>query len=231
MLVVALLEPSKLNLTGDAKSRSNGMVDLKSKASTRDFVLKTPHVLKPIILFCTHALRMHDTRACSLIARVLRTVVGEYKGDTPFDADVREFISTDVLKSCINSINDPYFVDMQKDFAQLIAHVVISYTPHTDTPKHILLSLPNMTEEKVDKALRQLLRMQGNTKQQRAIVLELLQGYRSVGIHEQGKLLKTDPAKLRTVMQQKYLTADMEGMEIKSKEPDIDLGGVAEMFK
>ena len=228
MMVVGLLEPPKPVSAPDGKPKLNGAL---SHDSARDFVLQTPQALKPLILFCTHALRMHDTRACSLIAKILRTIIGDFTGETSLEADVREFISTEVLKACITSLNDQYFVDMQRDFAQLIASILISYTPRSETPKQIVYSLPGIPNEKVDRAVRHLIRAQSDPRKQRAIVLDLLQGFKSVTIHEQGKMLKPDPHKLRSAMQQKYMTADMEGMEIKDKDDGPDLGGVAEMFK
>ena len=228
LMVVGLLEPPRPVPASDGKPRLNGAT---SHDSTRDLVLQTPQVFKPLILFCTHALRMHDTRACSLIAKILRTIVGDFSGDTSLEADVREFISTEVLKACITSLNDQYFVDMQRDFAQLIASILVSYTPRSETPKQIVCSLPGIVNEKVDRAVRHLFRAHSDPRKQRAIVLDLLQGFRSVTIHEQGKLPKPDPRKLQSVMQQKYMTADMEGMELKDKDDGPDLGGVAEMFK
>lgn len=197
-------------------------------ANTRSFILRTPEILKPVILFCTHALRMRDTRACSLIAKVLRSIVPEFAGDGPVEPDVREFISTEVLKACITSLHDPYFVELQKDFAQLIASIFISYAPRTERPKQILLSLPEMAPEKVDRAVRHLFRAQQNGRQQRAIVLDLLEGFRGIAIHEQGKLPKPDPRKMRSALQEQYMTVDVQANEKKEGSPD--LGGVAAMF-
>ena len=229
-LVAALLEPSKNHLPMNERPKLNGFRASQAPESTRSFVLQTPQVLKPLILFCTHALSMHDTRACSLIAKVLRTIIADFAGESALEAEVREFISTEVLKASITSLNDGYFVDMQKDFAQLIASILTLYTPRTETPKNIILSLPGMTSEKMDRAWRHLQRASSNPKQQRAIILELLQGYRSIALHDQGKMPKPDPNKLRSAMQQKYMTADMEGMEIKDKEEGPDFSGVAELF-
>ena len=232
MLVAALLEPSKSQPpTVNGKAKPNGVVTILSHDSTRAFILQTPQVLKPLILFCTHALSMHDTRACSLIAKVLRTIVGDFAGDSPLEAEVREFTSTEVLKACVNSLNDGYFVDMQKDFAQLIASILVLYGPRTDTPKQVMMSLPGMTGEKLDRAVKHLFKTQSHSKQQRAVIFDLLQGFRSVSLRDQGKLPKPDPSKLRSAMQQKYMTDDMEGMDIKGREEEPDLGGVAEMFK
>lgn len=170
---------------------------------------------------------MRDTRACSIITKVLRSIVPEFTGDGSVESDVREFISTEVLKACITSLHDSYFADLQKDFAQLIASILISYTPNTDTPRQLLLSLPNMSVEKLDRAIRHLFKAQQNTRQQRAIVLDLLEGFRGVAIHEQGKLPKPDPKKLRSAMQEKYMTVDVP---VNAREKSPDLRGVADMF-
>lgn len=172
---------------------------------------------------------MRDTRSCSFITRVLGSLVPEFDTSGQIDTEVREFISTEVLKACITSLHDPYFVDMQKDLAQLVASIVIIYTPRTDTPKQILLSLPSMSAEKIDQAIQQLYKAHQNTRQQRAIVLDLLETLRGVSISEQGRIAKPDPKKIRSVIQERYMTVDMQD-DGKVKEKSPDLGGVADMF-
>ena len=163
-----------------------------------------------------------------MIAKVLRSIVHEFAGEGPVESDVREFISTEVLKACITSLHDPYFVELQKDFAQLIASILISYTPRTETPKQILLSLPGMSADKLDRSVRHLFKAQQNSRQQRAIVLELLEGFRGVAIHDQGKLPKPDPKKLRSTMQENYMRGEVQANETKQKSPELE--GVADMF-
>ena len=64
-------------------------------------------------------------------------------------------------------------------------------------------------------------------RQQRAVVLKLLEGLRGVSVSEQGRLPRTETKK-RTAMQERYMSVDVHpGVD---KEPDQDLGGVAEMF-
>ena len=206
----------------------NGLSQVEH-GNIRSFIIATPEVLKPLILFCTHALRMRDTRSCSFITRVLRSLIPEFDTTGPIDTNVREFISTEVLKACITSLHDPYFVDLQKELAQLIASIIITYTPRTDIPKQILLSLPSMTAERVDRAVQQLYRAHQNLRQQRALVLDLLEGLRGVSISEQGRVAKPDTKKLRSAMQERYMTVDMHP-DGKQKEPSPDLGGVSDMF-
>lgn len=215
----------------DEKAQLNGSAGGHDPGHTaRSFILRTPSILKPLILFCTHALRMRDTRACSMIIKVLRTLVPEFASSSPIASDVREFISTEVLKASITSLNESYFVELQKDFAQLIASILAIYAPHTPTPKEVLLSLPGMQEDQVERAIRHLHQSQSNPKQQRATVLHLLQGFRGVGVSELGRLPRPDPKKLKSVMQKQYEVSDMQTGVEKVKDESPDLGGVAEMF-
>lgn len=194
----------------------------------RIFVISSLGILEPLILFCTHALRMRDSRCCTVITRVLRSIVPEFNKDTPASAEIREFMSTEVLKACITSLHEPYFVDLQKDLAQLIATIFILYSPKTETPRRVLLSLPGMTEEKVDRAAGKLYRAQ-NGRQQRALVLDLLEGLRGVSISEQGRIPRPDPRKVRSAMQERYMdVADIQGNRRGSGSPDLD--GIADMF-
>ncbi|KAL8945106.1 MAG: hypothetical protein Q9211_000379 [Gyalolechia sp. 1 TL-2023] len=231
ILVVALLDPHRPNPPGPETTNGaipNGLAHVEH-GNVRSFILGTPEILKPLILFCTHAIRMRDTRSCSLITRVLRSLVPEFETIGPIDTEVREFISTEVLKACITSLHDSYFVDLQKDLAQLIASIIIIYVPRTDTPKQILLSLPSMAPEKIDRAIQKLYKAHENPRQQRAIVLDLLESLRGVSISEQGRIAKPDPKKVRSAIHERYMTVDVQ-VDGKEKEPSPDLGGVADMF-
>ncbi|KAI4109233.1 MAG: hypothetical protein L6R37_000664 [Teloschistes peruensis] len=231
MLVVSLLDPERPNppepqaVNGTAH---NGLPNVEH-GNVRAFILATPEILKPVILFCTHAILMRDTRSCSFIARVLGSLIPEFETTGQIDTEVREYMSTEVLKACITSLHDPYFVDLQKDLAQLIASILITYTPRTDTPKQILLSLPSMPADKIDRAVGNLYKAHQNMRKQRAIVLDLLESLRGVSISEQGKVARTDAKKVRSAIQERYMTVNMQEEGMK-KEPSPDLGGVADMF-
>ena len=171
---------------------------------------------------------MRDTRSCSLITRVLRSLIPDFAGPSAVATEVREFISTEVLKACITSLHDPYFVDLQKDLAQLIASIVLAYTPRTDTPKRILLSLPSMSGENIARFLDQIHKVQHNGRQQRALVLSLLHGLRGMHISEQGKIPKPNFKSVRSALQEKYTSSTME--TDRKQQPSPDLEGVADIF-
>lgn len=172
---------------------------------------------------------MRDTRSCTWITRVLRSLIPEFAGETPMAMDVREFISLEVLKACITSLHDSYFVDLQRDLAQLISSIIVTYAAKTETPRQILLSLPVMTTEKVDRALETLLGTKASSRHQRAVVLDLLAGLRGVSISEQGKIFKPNVKKLRSATQERYMNVNMQP-DGPPKETTPELTGVAKMF-
>ena len=225
-MILTAIGPSDLN--GVSDTAYDGDINLHLRTSTmRFYILSAPTVLKPIILFCTHALRVRDTRACGLVTRVMRSLVPEFSSDSAVDAEVREFISTEVLKACITSLHEPYFVDLQRELAQLIASIITLYSLKTEMPRQILLSLPGIPAVKVDHAIQKLLKTH-NSRHQRALVLDLLEGLRGISISEQGKIAKPDPKKIRSALQQRYMTVDVQQQGDRDETPD--LGGVAEMF-
>lgn len=198
-----------------------------NRVPPRVFSLHNPQVLKAILLFCTHVLRVRDTRSCSSIARILHSLVPEFVGHSPVGIEVREFFATEVLKACITSLHDPYFVDTQKDLADLIATIVTTYSEKTDTPRMILLSLP-LDFDRVDRTIHVLSGTSENSRQQRALILNLLAGVRGLSISEQGKVPKPDMKKMRSAMQEKYMTVDVQAEEGRGESPDLE--GFARLF-
>lgn len=188
------------------------------------------------MLFCTHALSMRDTRSCSIITRVVRSILTDFAppNDSPTTVTIREFICTDVLKACITSVHESYFVDMQKDLAQLIASIWVLYGYASQTPRAVLLSLPGIAEDKVAQTEAALQRCV-SPRQQRALILELLEPLRGVSVAEQGKILgsREERRKARTALQERYMTNEMETQQ-ENHCVDIndgpDLSGVADMF-
>ncbi|CEJ57237.1 Putative Nuclear import and export protein Msn5 [Penicillium brasilianum] len=204
--------------------------------SIRHFVLSSPEIFEPVMLFCTHALRMRDTRCCSIITRVVRSILADFAPphNSQTIVTIREFICTDVLQACITSVHESYFVDMQKDLAQLIASIWVLYGVCSETPRSVFLSLPGITPEKVVQTETALQRCT-SPRQQRALVLELLEPLRGVSIAEQGKILgsREERRKARTAIQSRYMTNEMETQQ-ETHRVDIndgpDLSGVADMF-
>ena len=212
------------------------------------FIMENLDIFKAVITFCTHALRIPDSRCCTSVLKVLRSIIPNFarqpeavNGGSSVSlapeivSEIREFISTEVFKACIESLNDSYFVDIQPDLAGLIARIMTSYAPLTPTPRNILLSLPDITEDRVDHALRQLDEY-NESRKQKGIVLKLLAGVRGVSLAEQGKIQtarekeKKEDTTFNKYAQSQVQTADKS---IKKEAGDDDgvLEGVADMFQ
>lgn len=170
-------------------------------------------------MFCAHAIRMRDTRCCSITLRLFVSLVPEFAGTEsgqgrnklphgsqegqageaamPSDKSlipegtctaIREFISLDVLKACITSFHEPYFVEVQKDLAMLIAAIVVFYSPTTKTPKEVLQSLPNIQPSELERLAPYMAKPGSHTRQQRAVVMDLLKDLKGVSVSEMGKM-------------------------------------------
>lgn len=181
----------------------------------RKFCLTEPSILESLILFSTHAIRMRDTRCCGVVLRVFRSIIPEFGYNRDADqtaGPIREFISTEVLQAAITSLHEPYFVDQQRELATVIATILVSYCPLTPTPKAILMSLPGLQEAAVDKCIDYVSRTGVQVRQQRALVLDLLQDLKGVSVSEQGRISKsaTVVRKERSKMQQEFMQTEQQ---------------------
>lgn len=235
MMIGGFLDPARLNPqagSGTAKDASTYIAasnPASAYPSMRKFCLTSSIILEPLLLFCTHAIRMRDSRCCGVVLRVFRSIIPDFAAsqDSPLSSTIREFISTEVLKASISSLNEPYFVDLQKDLAQLIASILIHYSPVTDTPRQILLSLPGIHATSVDKCIDYIIRQGMQQRQQRALVLDLLRDLKGISISEQGRITKSASVvrKERSKMQQEFMKEPSE-----NRQPSPSLEGVAGMF-
>lgn len=106
LIVAGLLDPQRPGEPINAASGFLSQLALPEMQSAgpgeqtmREFILSSDSVLEPLILFCTHALRMRDSRCCGIIIRVFRSIVPEFQADR---ADIREFICREVLMAAID---------------------------------------------------------------------------------------------------------------------------------
>jgi len=237
MMIGGFLDPARQNPKATPSSGKDASTYVaegnpaSAYPSMRKFCLTSSTVLEPLLMFLTHAIRMRDGRCCGVVLRVFRSLIPEFADDSPLSASIREFISTDVLKACISSLNEPYFVDLHKELAQLIASVLTYYSPLTTTPRQILLSLPGIEEQAVDKCIDYIMRQGMQQRQQRALVLDLLRDIKGVSISEQGRITKSASAvrKERSKMQQEFLKEP--SVENSGRKASPSLEGVASMFE
>ncbi|KAJ9134810.1 Nuclear import and export protein Msn5 [Pleurostoma richardsiae] len=266
VMLADFLDPARTDELSDAGA--DGQEDgppPRQHPSLRRFCLMQFTIAEPLLMFCAHAIRMHDSRCCGVVLRVFRSIIPEFVSKTSPSADadsmddlipperfpippenaaaIREFISSEVLKACITSLHEPYFVDLQKELGHVIAFILIYYSPLTQTPREVLCSLPNIKQQDVDTTIEYLSRPGMHSRQQRALVLDLLKDLKGVSISEMGKLsksigLRSESSRpvakkpLRSKMAQEFMTAPppegRPGGPDKRESPDLE--GVAGLF-
>lgn len=150
-------------------------------------ILENEQVLAQILVLLTSALRMRDTRSCSITIQIFNRLLPYFRKPGP----VHDYLCDQVLKAAITSFNEPYFVDVQKSLAGLVAQIIML---DEKMPREVILSLPGMGEkmERVDRVLDRV-RNARSVNQGGASVLELLSGLRGVSIHELGKMERRGP--------------------------------------
>ncbi|KAI1135441.1 ARM repeat-containing protein [Hypoxylon sp. FL0543] len=263
MMVADFLDPARTNTP---VSHMEGNADA-NYPTLREFCLMHSSIVAPLLLFCTHAIRWRDSRCCGIMLRVFRSIIPNFAASEPnpsrpkqhvngavippdTTAAIREYISSDVVKACITSIHEPYFVDLQKDFASLIATIVVTYTHLTTTARDVLISLPNMKQAEVDSGIEYMLRKETSSRGQRAVILQLLGDLKGVSVSEMGKLSRSigmpvtkNPSTKRPVrskMAQQFMTAPAPNHNGSRPGPPINgqddgtadnLEGVANLFE
>ncbi|KAJ9646781.1 karyopherin [Knufia peltigerae] len=262
-LVGHWLNPKREQELSSKKAIVNGNYPTQgNRQPMRDFLLSNVNILDRLLVFMSHGIAFRDTKSCSMTLETLRRIVPEFAFDRFIAGQeavaVREFISTDVLKTAITCLNDGYFADQQGLYAHLIATIWVSYglsihvpattteggqgqpaherPPLTQTPRDVILSLPGMTERQVKQAAAKLARegLSGRPKKLRAIMMSLLEGVRGVRISELGKIdMRPQHSKILEKYKQRELL-DMHGVEGGTTKPveddGVDLGGIADMF-
>lgn len=259
-LVAHWLNPKREQQISTKKTIVNGnYLNDSSQQTIREFILSNVRILDRLLVFINHAIAFKDTKSCYTMLVAAQRLVPDF-GLEQFVAGqeavaVREFISTEILKTAITCLNDGYFADQQQYYAQLIAAIWLSYSlpvhvPATETapahdrpaltstPRDVIMSLPGMTEARVELASKQLLNegLNGRSKKLRAIVLSLLEGVRGVRLSELGKI---DMRQQQSKILEKYKQREMLSMQGLGDHPQgpgagmddgVDLRGVADMF-
>ena len=257
MLITGLFDPHRVSQGSQPIQDETKNHESEYSDSLREFTLSNTLILEPLLRLSAHTLRMRDTRSCGIIVRVLQSIVPTFcspiitqsKAETAHV--VREFISTDVLQAAITSLNDNYFVDVQKDLALLIAKIWTAYgilpagsaaatspdQPLSRTPRAVLCSLPGLSPDKVD-ACAVKLGSDQNQRHQRAFVLGLLENIRGISISELGKIKpRVSSSQARRSAKDRY-SSGAEGLDstrtaqtgIGSEEVGLDLVGIQEIF-
>lgn len=247
---------SWLDVQRESKNASAKHIVNRLEKNFRGFVLSNPTILEPLLVFCTHSLSFRDTKTCSVMVQALHKFVPAFSTDAHLQGNeataVREYMSSDMLKAAINSLNDGYFADYHQHLAILIALIFLSFglpahvaatatqpahdRPRwTNTPYEVLCSIPGIKQEKVEVTGMLLMQvtLAGKRRKMAALVLSLLEDFKGVRVSELGKL---DNKQEKNGLLEKYKQRDaltMQGVDDGDRRDEggeVDLGGVADMF-
>lgn len=196
---------------------------MADEETMRAFVLSCPPITESLLTFCRNAIGFHDTRCNAIVIRILRMTISHFHEPSP----VRNFICCDMLQASITSLHDPYFIELQRDLAGLIAHII--RLDKDGVARSVILSLPGLGSkpEKVGRAIEAIMHTK-NDRQQRAVVLDLLSSVRGVSIHEQGRIKPAEPRKSRPSIQEQYMKVDEQPRIERGGSPELT--GVSDMF-
>jgi exportin-5 len=199
--------------------------------SMRTFILSNNDILEPTLKFLLHTLTTHDQRSTTLSIRVVRSLLPHFASpERP--PEIINFFTNDILKAAIDSLHDEYFVEIQKDLAQLIASIFLLYSPISSTPSEVLLSLPGVTQERFEGMRKRIFKV-ASERHQRSLILDLLSGVRGVSVAEQGRIRGTSGTPARAKGSERQGKVQQQYLQVPAKTErggTPDLGGVADMF-
>lgn len=189
--------------------------------SFRAAFLTNQECSQSVVDFLVASLRMRDSRCVTIATQIFRSIIPFVMHQQDPDlADlmsvIRYRIAADALQTAIMSLNEPHFVDIHKDLAALIASIIHHMAPHDGLPLRILESLQGIDPVRVQHAVDGIIKSK-REREQRAIVLDLLEGIRGIRISEMGKVGiggNREDAALRAKRDKDKWT-DSGGMEIE----------------
>ncbi|KAH0441877.1 hypothetical protein CcaCcLH18_01737 [Colletotrichum camelliae] len=187
------------------------------------------HFLPPLLAACFQQM---DAKINSEWEKLERQQAIDAAGDALTEEMKSESILRQVTYTAVIMVAD--FLDPTKR--------MVYYSPSTSTPRDVLLSLPNIKVADLEKLNDFVLKPASHTRQQRALVLDLLKDLKGISIAEQGKLPKTSSfgrAKRsnRSKMAQEFMTptnesATRSGAVTGARQGTPDgLEGVANLFE
>lgn len=132
-----------------------------------------------------------------------------------------------MLKDAITSLHEPYFVDVQKDLALLIAQIILLDPEPGGVPRSLIQQLPGMAgkESRLDRKIRGVVEAK-TERLQRAVVLDLLKEVRGQSIQEIGRMERAEP---KRKVREEYMKMQDEQTGIQRGGDDV-FEGVADMF-
>lgn len=136
-LMSDLLVPPVTTLRTDRAAVGSG------RSPMSDWLLKQQDIVGGIMLLLSFCLTINDTRTAIHAAKILRAI-------TPVLMEIEElqrYVCHEVFSATIRCIHDSYFVAIQTDLINLLAHIYFLSLGKSTLPREILLSIPQMAND------------------------------------------------------------------------------------
>lgn len=158
------------------------------KNQMSDWLLRQENMVAGIMLLLSFCLTVNDTRTSINAAKILRAI-------TPFLMEVEElqrYVCHEVFSATIRCIHDSYFVSIQADLVNLLAHIYYLSLGKSTLPREILLSIPQMSSDVgVIKQFEDKLAASKSDRSRRSLMHELLVMHEIVGKEGYGRSTTT----------------------------------------
>lgn len=161
-----------------SSSTSKPERDQTQQELLRRTVLENKNILAPFLQLCVHIMQFKDNRCSFNCCLVLRNIVQEI---VLKDNEVDQYLSNEVIRACLNILNDSFFADVHSEAGAILATLYVLLRSKHEQPLIVLSTyLPSsITREEADDFEMKLFSAKG-TRQQRGVFLEFLSTARAL---------------------------------------------------
>lgn len=157
-------------LGGKTPPETNGE-GASPQAVIRHTVLNNKDILAPFLTICTHIMSYKDNRCSFNSCLIMRNILPDILLN---DAEVDNFICENVIKTCLEILNDKYFTEVHNEVGYVLTTVYTILRTRYQRPLQILVEvLPNVSEHAVSEFEIRLASPK-SLRQQRGEFLEFL---------------------------------------------------------
>lgn len=151
------------------------------QAIIRKVVLNNKEVLAPFLTICTHIMSYKDNRCSFNSCLIMRNILPDI---LLHDPEVDNFICENLIKTCLDILNDKYFAEVHNEVGYVLTTVYTILRSRYQRPLQILIEvLPNVSEQTVSE-FEVRLATPKSLRQQRGEFLEFLSMARKNESHD-----------------------------------------------
>lgn len=202
-------------------------------AALRETVLSHNEILAPLLSLCTHIMAFKDNRCSFNTCLIMRMILPEVLRK---DVEVDNYVCDNVIKTCIDILNDKYFADVHHEAGYVLTTVYTSLRAQYQRPYDVLAQLlPNVSQQSLVDFERRLVEAK-SLRQQRGEFLDFLAYSRQSSMNEgsydttqrdiQQKKQEKKQDKEKRMLRRKKTTDIMETEELETSMVNLfDEGG------